>query len=224
MRNREGVIAAAVILGIVGYMVAFKWRPFVSAERLVVTATPSLGGLFDSRPLTLRRGDQSCTEPVPIARDTTEARVYLTSTRGGMSPPAVSLTGPGGYAPTVRTELIAGGDNVPVIARFASPARTTESRLCIRNAGRITINLIGTTEPRSLTLAQTTVNGKSTGVGIALSLNRGQEQSLVEFAPTIVRRASALTGGMCPTWLIWLMIVMLIMSPLGVALAAYREA
>src|SRR5215207_7905279 len=146
MRNREGVIAAAVIVGIVGYMVAFKWRPFVSAERLVVTATPSLGGLFDSRPLTLRRGGQSCTEPVPIARDTTEARVYLTSTRGGMSPPAVSLTGPGGYAPTVRTELIAGGDNVPVIARFASPARTTESRLCIRNAGRITINLIGTTE------------------------------------------------------------------------------
>jgi hypothetical protein len=81
-------------------------------------------------------------------------------------------------------------------------------RLCVTpERGRV--QLVGTNEPRSLTAAQATVNGKPVpGVSVAVTLTRPGTTTFTGELGTVVDRASALTGGIVPAWLAWLLLVL----------------
>ena len=100
--------------------------------------------------------------------------------------------------------------------RFSTPI---DGHICLKNLGRKSVALIGTNEPRSLTLARTTVNGKRSAgdaratLLILTAADRSPGGSFGELS----RHLSTLSGGITPVWIIWILAILLVV---GVPVAA----
>ena len=132
-----------------------------------------------------------------------------------------------GYRATARVSGYPPGADVPVQARFAPPARDrADGRLCVHNAGRHAVDLVGTAEPRSQSPAVTTLDGKDAQMDAALTLLEARPASLGSRLGGVFGHAAALTGAL-GTWLLWLVAVacvLLVVAGLPLALwSALRD-
>jgi hypothetical protein len=215
---------AAVVVALAGLVLLaagalIEWRPFLTRDRPVVTATPSLAGLVDRTDVPVRPGETACVAPVPISRTTGLVQLSLTTLASSRPQPlVVTAEGAGGYRSRARTGSYPVGPASVFDVPVRPPARDLAGRVCVRNAGRRRIALIGTREERSLTAATTTVGGRRQRADVALTLLEARPRSLLDRAGEILERASAFTGGVMPTWLLWPLAVLL---AVGVPLAVF---
>lgn len=212
-RSRSSLVwvggAAVIIVLAVGKMI-----PWLTAERQVIAGSPSLGGLYSISTPKLRKGARACVSFVPL---TTEVRSIGISARTATHPVPLTfeLSAPG-YRATVRAAANwPSGGPTPVHATLPkAPPRDAVGKLCITNAGKHSVDLVGTDEPRSQVAAQSTINGKPVS-DLAVTLYGGQE-SVLSRAGTIIGHTSGLTSTI-PTFIAWIFVLTLI---LGVPLAA----
>jgi hypothetical protein len=216
-----GVALAVIVIGALAF-----WRPYLTTPRDVVTATPSLQGLFQRNVVRVGHDQQACIAPVPFETGTARAQILVNAPRGA-EPLVVSASAPG-YRASGRVTRYPPGADVPVQVRLTPPSQDRPNgRLCVRNAGRHAVDLVGTAEPRSQSPAVTTLDGKDAGMDAALTLLEARPASLGSRLGSVLGHAAALTGGAFGTWLLWLVgvaCVLLVVAGLPLALwSALRD-
>jgi hypothetical protein len=222
MRRLVGpiLVVATFAIGALAFYV-----PHLTEDHPNVLSTPSLLGVQTSKEVLVRRGQQACMSPVPLEPALRSVRMVLHARGTASSPLELELRSPG-YRGTGRFAGFAPGAVVGVEAAVSpAPPTNTDGVLCVRNAGRHAVGLVGTDEPVSASLPATALDGKPTGnVDPAITFLGGPRQSLISRAGTILGRASDFTGGFVPLWLLWpLAIAFVLVAPLALAWALYSS-
>jgi hypothetical protein len=211
MRRRTVRAIPLVGLAIVLIGALVWWRPFLTEERAVVTSTPAPVGVFVTSTIDLKRGSQACVGPVALDRATGKAQMGFASATG-TAQLVLEASAPGyRYRREVRLDVSPRG--TPVALDIASPPRDLIGTLCVTNAARAPLSVIGTTEALSFGPAKTSVDGVAIGDrSMALNLLEARPRSILSRLGTIVHRASDFTGGLVPFWLSWLLVVGLVVG------------
>jgi hypothetical protein len=223
MRSR--LLGPIVLLATFALGALWFYVPHLTEDHPDVLSTPSLVGFQTSKQVVVRRGQQACISPVPLEPALRTVRMVLQARGTQASPLEIELRGPG-YRGTGRFAGYQPGGAVNVEAAVSpAPPGDADGTLCVRNAGRRAVGLVGTDEPLSATLPATALDGKPTGdVDPAITFLGGPPQSIISRAGTILGRASDLTGGFVPLWLLWpLAIAFVLAAPLALAWALYRS-
>jgi hypothetical protein len=199
------------------------WRPYLELHRQIATASPGLDPLFTRADVTLPPRRRLCIAPVVLDPRSAVAQITVTAPRRPQ-PLRVSATAPG-YRSSVIAAAYPGGTLAPIQVELRPPRSVLTGQVCITNRGRQPVALLGTSEPRSLTLAQPSLGGRILpGQGVALELYERRPRSILGELGTIFARASAFAGGYAPVWLLWpLSILLLIGAPLAVVAGFARS-
>jgi hypothetical protein len=217
-------LATALLLVVLVVVVAVCWLPFLTGERRVIAATPSLGPLGPPVAVRVPAGSRLCVAPVPFDRRAARA-VFHVRTGGRPARLAVEAVGPGYHA---RDAVVArdGGGFAETTAELRPARRTLTGRLCVANRGSRSVGLLANNEARSLTIAATTVGGEPIqDRDVALTLLEARPQSLIARSGQILGRASQLTGGLLPSWLLWPLTVLLVIGgPIAFVVSFYVAA
>ncbi|MBA3328848.1 MAG: hypothetical protein H0T43_11165, partial [Solirubrobacterales bacterium] len=86
-----------------------------------------------------------------------------------------------------------------------APARSLLGRLCVVNAGRVGVDLLGTIEPRTQTVSQTTVDGAETPVDPQLTLYEREGRRLISRLPDVLERMATFKGAFVAPWVLWIL-------------------
>ena len=219
------------LLGPIALLVTFAvgvlwfYLPHLTEDHANVLSTPSLVGFQTSKQVVIRRGQQACISPVPLEPALRSVRMLLQARGPQASPLDLELRAPG-YLGTGRfAGYKAGGPANVEAAVTPAPPRDADGTLCLRDTGRRAVGLVGTDEALSITVPATTVDGKPAGaVDPAITFLGGPPQSMISRAGTILGRASDLTGGFAPLWLLWpLVLAFVLAAPLALAWALFRS-
>lgn len=214
------VLLATFVLGALWFYV-----PHLTEDRADVLSTPSLVGVQVRKEVVVRSGQQACISPVPLEPALRTVRMVLQARGAQASELALELHAPG-YRGSGRFAGFPAGRIVGVDAAVSpAPPRNVDGVLCLRNTGRRAVGLIGTDEPVSSSLPATAVDGKPVAaIDPAITFLGGPPRSMISHAGTILGRASDLTGGFVPLWLLWpLAIAFVLAAPLALAWALYRS-
>jgi hypothetical protein len=219
------VLAPAACALAILWGVADSLRPFVTFDHDVVVATPALGALEQRWTATLQPGDEACIRPVVFTPDAEVVRLrVLTEKDDKASPIEVVARGPGYESKTVLEGYGTGFDQTP-LARITPPEGEVEGEVCARNAGtRDPVQLVGTDEIRSQVPAETIVNGQAQdGKELEVTLLEAERRTYLSRTGEILDRASALTAGYAPTWLLWIVCVLAALGiPAAIVAGLYR--
>jgi hypothetical protein len=213
----------AAIAGLVVVLIGALhwWEPFVTAQRAVITSTPSPGPRSAAVGISVKSRSEVCVAPVALDRATARAQVTLSASRPGPSPLEVDATAPGyRSAQAVRPML----QRMPsaLAVPIARPSRNVTGKLCVRNESRSRLSFIGTNDPLAIGLARTTIDGKEpAGEAIELELLEERTQSVLGRLGAIVHHAADFTGNLMPFWLAWLLVVALVVGTPFAIFAAY---
>lgn len=196
------VLAAALVL-LVFLVGAVKWfGPSLTLKRETVDSTPSLQGKDVRSVVEVPRGGRACIGPLPLDPQVRAVQLLLFSgARPGSA--ELALRGPG-YVGRARIAAVRPGSDAIAVGRLdRAPTTTGDGTLCVRNRGRGTLGLVGTTEAESLSRPATTVNGKAIGDNDpAVSFLVGARRDIPSQAGTIAGRLADFTGAL-PAWLVW---------------------
>ena len=222
MRKRTAAILAVAGLALAIAGAVREWRTPLTSDRSVITATPSLAGLFQRTDVTVRAGERACIAPVPFEA-TTERAILTIDTRQANVPQRLRVEArAGGYRSATTARAATPGSAVPVIAALRPPAQRVTGSLCVRNLGRRSMALVGTTEPRSQSVAVTTVEGEPQPADVALTLAEAEPRAPLSRLDEIFSRASTMTSGLMPVWLLWSVCALLaVAAPLALFWSVY---
>ncbi|HEV2815333.1 MAG TPA: hypothetical protein VGW10_18905 [Solirubrobacteraceae bacterium] len=220
------VLAAVSVLLVAAVHGQGAWEHARDA-RDATTSSPALAPLFTRAVLLLRKGDVACNEPVTFYADTGRARFRMRAPRAPGPRVTLEATAPGYYASTTTEPLPVQVEGT-VNAEFATPGREVTGRFCWRNRGPTPVQLIGNAEGRSLTIVETSLNGRPRpDEELELVLFERELRSLRARRGELVERAASMTGGLAPEWLLWPVVLLIFGSPLVVAgvfaLSVWRE-
>jgi hypothetical protein len=216
MSRLTGLAAGIVIVVFVAG--ALRWFvPSLTLERQTVDSTPSLQGLFIRSEVVLPGGGRACIAPLPLDRGVREVQLLLHARGKDDIALDVSLRAPR-YAATTQLTAGATGSDVLASGRLSSvPTDVVDGTMCIRNRGRHSVALVGTSEPESQTIPQTTVNGTLVkDVDPAVTFLTGERRDILSEAGTVMDRIAGFTG-VVPAWLLWPLTILFV---LGVPVAA----
>jgi hypothetical protein len=199
----SGCVALVIFAGIA----ATKWAPFIQQDRQVISSTPSLAGLAVRSDVVVRPKSTACVRPVAFDPDTSRAQFLLTGRVSALDIRVVATYGQE-RAPARRV-LLGGGDPHGLSAMFAPPRKRALGAVCVENSGPRSFSLVGTTEARSLALADTYVDGRRQAPDVALTLLTSRNASLAAQATRALARASVLTGGFVSVGVIWAAIALM---------------
>jgi hypothetical protein len=214
-----------VVLAVASVLLVTVWHgrgTWNSAAELrdATTSSPTLGALFSRAVVRLEKpGDTACVAPVTFYADTARAHFRVQSPRKPGPKVTIEATGPG-YRATATTAQLPPRTEGLVDIEFKAPGREVTGRFCWHNRGPTPVQLIGTNEGRSLTIVDTTLNGRPRkGEEIELVLFERGGHSLRSRRSELVQRASSMTGGLAPTWVLWPVVLLVFGAPLFVAVA-----
>src|SRR4051794_3645099 len=213
MAKTAAIAALALLLA----ALPFTAVPFVTKKRQSIAASPSLSGFSVNKNVRVPGGERACVSPVPFDRPTQIVQLLVApQKRAQPSPLEVTASGPGYLSTASLERWTPGAVQFPI----AAPRNYAEGRVCLLNRGRRSIELVGTDESRSQTFAATRVDGKPQTVDVSLMLLPARQQSLADHFGSLLRRASALTGGLAPPWLLWpIALVAVAVLPVGAVAA-----
>jgi len=224
MRSR--LLGPVLVLATFAIGALWFYLPHLTNDHPNVLSTPSLVGFQSNKQILVRRGEQACISPVPLEPALRTVRMLLQARGTQASPLQIELRG-AGYRGTGRFAGYRPGAATTVDSAVSpAPPSDADGVLCLRNAGRRAVGLVGTDEPLSATLPATTIDGKPAGaVDPAITfLGAPPQQSIISRAGTILGRASDLTGGFVPLWLLWPLTLLLVLgAPLALAWALYTS-
>jgi hypothetical protein len=196
------------------------WKPFVTQDRFVATATPSPGPAGPSFDIPVPPRSSVCVAPTTIDHATGQAQFTLAPT----SRPA-SLTveaNAKGYSSIRALSVPASPEQQQVNAPLVAPDRTVSGSVCVRNAGAARVALAGTNNALWIGVPKTSRDGRVLpGQAIALNLLEARKASLLDRLGTIAHRASDFTGHLMPFWLAWLVVVALVIGTPFAIFAAF---
>jgi hypothetical protein len=214
---RKVAVAVALVVFAAG---AAKWYvPWLTSKSPEVNSTPSVQGIIPAE-VKVRAGQQACIKPVPL--DPGDRQLYmLVRTQGKPAPVVdVTVTQPG-FVAYARFRNYPIGGVTPVVSDLSrAPLRAQDGELCLHNRGRRAVSLVGTSEPESLTLPVTSVEGKdATDIDPAITFLTGARTSHLQRLGRIADRAAGFTG-VLPSWVLWpLGLLFLFGLPVGAAAA-----
>jgi hypothetical protein len=220
---RRRMLGPLVLLATFAIGALWFYVPHLTEDRADVLSTPSLVGYQSRKEIVVHRGQQACITPVPLEPALRAVRMVLHARGAQSSALELELRAPG-YRGAGRFAGYPSGGVIGVEAAVSpAPPRDADGVLCVRNTGRHSVGLVGTDEPVSVSLPSTTVDGKPAGaVDPAITFIGGPPQSMLSRAGTILGRASDLTGGFVPLWLLWpLALAFVLAAPLALAWALY---
>jgi hypothetical protein len=222
---RRRLLGPIVLLATFAVGALWFYVPHLTEDHAVVLSTPSVVASQFSKEIVVRGGHQACISPLPLEPALRTVRMRLHARGKAAAPLELVLSAPG-YRGTGRFAGYRSGAVIDVEAPVSpAPDRDVDGVLCLRNAGRHSVGLVGTDEPQASSLPATTVDGKPSGaVDPAITFIGGPPQSIISRAGTILGRASDFTGGFVPLWLLWpLAIAFVLAAPLALAWALYRS-
>lgn len=195
-----------------------KAVPFLKGPIVVTESTPVPQALAAAAEIKLRPGNRLCVTNVTLSPD---SRFVQFTLRGGTlarSPVEVSASSDG-YA--ARTRVRAGSEGT-LTAPLAAPRNEKDGRVCVRNAGRRTIVLLGVPPGRGQTIASTLLNGRPQKIDASLSTFRSLESSRTGAFPKMLERAAAFS--VLPTCFLWILALALAIAvPVFLALALAKS-
>lgn len=214
-----------VALGAAAFVVlaALLFGPALTRERQPVASTAAPSPFFGTTPIDLRQGQQLCAEDILIPPDAKIAQMVMEQPADRPSPPLeVRLSGPGYDSAPSRVEPgIAGGTIVYV--DIDPPDREVFGRLCVRNLGRTSARLVGTTEFRTQAAQQASVDGEPIAADLTLTFLDDRRVSALAFLPEIVDRMTTFRAFLGAEWLLWLLLVLVVVGvPAAAFYALYR--
>ena len=192
--------------------------PALTRDRSTLVATPAVPGLFGRAEVNLPQYQTACVEPIAFTPDASAVRLIVLARSRPPMPLEVTTVAPGYRKKALVEDYEVGRDSV-VIVPLGAPPRETVGKLCIRNAGRRVATLIGTDESRAQGPAKTTVFGNPVS-SIAVALVDPEPSSTLDRIDDAVQRASDLTGGLAPVWLLWPLLVLVVLGIPAATLAA----
>jgi hypothetical protein len=204
----------AAVLGLVVALAGALhwWRPFLTDQRAVVASTPSPGPRGAGIGIPLEPGGRLCVAPVTIDRASAKAQFTLSAAKPGPTRLVFETNGASYHSGAeVKTRL----QRTPLPVEFAvgRPLRDVIGEMCVRNASRSRLSFVGASDPISIALTQTRIDGKPlTGQAAELELLEAHTHSVLGRLGTIVRHAADFTGNLMPFWLAWLLVVALVIG------------
>jgi hypothetical protein len=232
--RRAAVAAAVAVLAILVGVLAW-FVPYLTDARSVsggVPAPPPLAAVTDFE---LDPGQSACMSTVAVepASRVAEFSLRPAGPKGAPSPSAdppermhsvrgsveLVLTAPGYHAHA----LTPSGDGHE-LARLPiePPKHSLLATACFVDRGTVAVLLDGTAEARTITRSTMVVAGASVVGDVSLSFYEAPRRSLLSSLGTVFARASRLTEDLVPSWLIWIVAVLVALGlPLGIVAALY---
>jgi hypothetical protein len=215
---------AALLAGGLILAGALIWfRPYLTQTQQPVAEVPTPSALFAVSEFAVLPHKQACMNSITVDPNNRIAQFQLRpakpSPQGG-PPIALVLSAPG-YRATVDVPggYPGGGVALPITP---PPTHALIGTACFVNRGRTTLLLDGTTEPRTIARSATSINGKSVAGDIALTFLNSRQLSLLDRLGEVFGHASNLTDHLMPTWLIWILAILVAFGvPLAVVVAFY---
>jgi len=191
---------------LVAVLAAVLFVPYLRSGREVVVATPQPPPLFQAVSIQLAGGEQACAAPVPLSREADVARITAQREPGAPAAPLrVSVSAPGYSAARTFTGY---ADHQALDLALPDPPRPQDARLCVQDAGSGGAALVGSREPRTLGLLETTVRGKPYDVNLVVSLLERGKASLWSRRSAILRHAATIGPSFAPAWLLAILAVL----------------
>ena len=199
------VIVAAVFVLVAG----LAFGPALLRKRTPAERTVTPAPLQVSATIPLGAGAQACSSPVPLTPGAQVATVILDQPEESSPPLAVTADGPGYRSPPSTIDAGISG-RVPVSVRLEPPERELFGRVCVRNTGNGTANLVGTEEFRTTSLVVTSVDGEPVAPDMTLLLQQDRTVSALGFLPEMLDRMAAFRGFLGVPWLLWPLLVLVV--------------
>jgi hypothetical protein len=208
------VIAAGALL-LLGFYLLHKEKP--------IAGTPAPRALFKTAVFTIHPQERACLSPVTLPRrgDLMQLEVREVQTGAHGIPPVEAILNAPGYHATASlpAEEPEGVVGLPV----QPPPHDVIGSICLVNRGTSPVGLAGSTEARSVSRVQLTLNGRPTAGDIALTFLKNRPQSRLSRIAEVFEHASNLTDRLIPAWLIWLLaVVALCAVPVGTVAFIHR--
>jgi hypothetical protein len=206
--RHRAAMATTVAVAIVLLVTATQLLPWLTRKADVVSSTPVRADLASIAPIALSVGQRVCVGEVTLDPQARVAQLILARPAPAGGRLAVETAG-GRYRATATAPLAplqAGRLDVPI----SPPDEAVLGRLCVRNAGRGTIVLAGTADPRALTRSTIVVDGKRADRAFSLILREAGTRSFLDRIPQFVDRAAALNA--VGPWLLWLLVPLLLLG------------
>jgi hypothetical protein len=214
-----------IATGLVVVLGALVWfLPYVNRSIQPVSSTGASPPFYSVTPVPLAPGSVACMTNVTIDTDAGVAQFLAIPGPQPAPPLRVSTDGPDGYHG--RAVQLAGGyrSPTPQTATIHPPRHALIGRVCVRNVGRVTVSLVGTTEARTSGREQTVIDGRRVRADVQLQLLENRTRTLLQDSPEILRHMATVKGSFVSTGLLWLLLTFVVLGVPALVIAAVASA
>ena len=191
-------------------------RPLLEKRtRIAAVGTPP--PVLNTSPIVVPPGGRMCMTRILLSPRTEIAELIVD--QGKRPTPALDVVaeGPGYRSPVVTVPAGPEGRHV-VTARIEPPDRDLIGQLCVRARERRPVTFVGTVEFRTITRAETTIDGNRTDVDAALTFYDPEKVSALGELGGIVDRMTISRGFLGASWFAW---ILLVLAAMGVPAAVF---
>jgi hypothetical protein len=214
------VTAVAIIL--IGALVWFV--PFVSRSRQPVSSTGASPPFSNVTPVRLPASSVLCMTDVTIGTDARIAQFTVIPGASPAPPLRVSANGPDGYH-SPEVDVPGGQRNAgPQTASIRPPTHPVIGEICVRNAGRVAISLVGTTENRTSGRERAVIDGEPIRPDVQLALLERDSRTMLQDAPEVLQHMAAFKGSFVSSGLLWVLLLLVVLGVPVLVVAAVAEA
>jgi hypothetical protein len=221
-------IFAALGAGLGLLIASLAWFvPYLTRERENVSGVPVPPPFFAQEKVGLGAGSEACLSDVAFGTDS--EIIQFTALAGRRPAPGLTVVA---QAPGYReSATIEGGYTAPSVlsAPIDPPEQSVIGRLCIHNGGKRRVDLLGTTDARTVIARPTTqIDGEEVVPDVSVRLLSTDSGSVLERASEMVGRAAAFNPGLfgAPVFL-WLLLLLVAVGVPAAAvysmLSSFRE-
>jgi hypothetical protein len=204
--SRSFLIAAAAVL-VVGVVLIFA--PFLTRERTVATATPVPDPVSALESLKLKARARVCVDSIPFTPDASRVRMLIGQLNGPPQPLAIRVRAAG----LDETHRVAPSyaASAPILVAFTPVHRASFGTVCLRNAGRRSVIVGMTSDPRNISRSQATLEGKPYGNHVPVTLLAAKRASLLSRVGEIVVHVAAFKPSPADA-VVWILLTLVIVG------------
>jgi hypothetical protein len=204
--SRRFLIAAATVL-VIGVLLTFV--PFLTRERTVVTATPVPDPVSALESLKLKAHARLCVDSIPFTPDASRVRMLIGQLSGAPQPLTVRVRAAG--LDETRRIAPAYAASAPILVDFTPVQRASFGTVCLRNAGRRSVMVGMTSDPRNISRSQATLDGKPYGNHVPVTLLAAKRASLLSRVGEIVDHVAAFKPSPAHA-AVWILLVLVLVG------------